>query len=98
MTTATHMLVRLSWRVGPADRPATRAWERRFYTARLADGGPYHPFGVFLTLGTAADADLELLAPDLLPDVVDALAPGRKLVLISGTRPLAECEILPARD
>jgi len=95
-TTATQVPVRLSWRVGPEGRPVARPWARYFFSARLVAGAPDHPFGVFLTFRPEGAVGLELLAPDLLPDVAGALTPGRRLVLFSDGRPAAGCEILSA--
>ena len=99
MPTLTYTPVRLRWRVPPVATPGGRL----FFTAQLAVGRPDHPFSVFVTLPigrpeAVTDAELELLAPDLLPGVVDALGPGRKVLLFTGLRFVADCEVLPTRD
>ena len=84
-----------------AERLAALPNSRQGFTARLPDGGPDVTFSVILTFASDADAtngtteaNLELLVPDLLPEVVAALTPGRHLTVFSGARPIAECEIL----
>ena len=96
MATMTYTPIRFRWRMTPVAQPG----DRLFFTAQLAVGRPDHPFSVFVTfpigpLEATVDAELELLAPDLLPDVMDALTPGRKVLLFAGTRFTAECVVIP---
>ena len=44
------------------------------------------------------EASLTLLCPDRLPDVVERLQPGARLVIREGRRTVANCEILAARE
>src|SRR5581483_8140965 len=39
------------------------------------------------------NADLRLLAPDRLPDVVKRIVPGARLIVTEGPRTVAECEV-----
>jgi hypothetical protein len=73
------------------------------FIARFAGDRGGATFSVFVTFpgsapaspGEITDVGLELLAPDLLPEVVDALTPGRLVSVMSGPREVAELEVLP---
>ncbi len=99
---ATQYRARLKW-LGwlTPERLAALPNSRQGFTARLPPGGPDVTFSVILNFGSDAnaatgmtDANLELPAADLLPDVVAALTPGQRLTVFSGPRAIADCEIL----
>lgn len=72
-------------------------------TAQFVDG--QETFSVVLRFpgfSSAGDSktstvELTLLAPDLLPDVVDQLVPGARLRIKEGRRTVAECQVLSVR-
>jgi hypothetical protein len=43
------------------------------------------------------EVDLNLLAPDRLPDVVARIVPNTRLFIMEGARTVAECELLSVR-
>jgi hypothetical protein len=100
--TATQIPARLRWRGWlTQERLAELPGSRQFFIARLTGDPSGQTFTVILTFPTAGvspggttDAGLELLAPDLLPDVVNDLTPGRRLTVYSGPREVAELEVL----
>jgi hypothetical protein len=103
VTTATRHPAVVRWQGWlTQDRLSALPGSRQAFTARLV-GGTGQTFSVILTFPpTAADpdataGDVELLAPDLLPDVEAELRPGRVLTIYSGPREVAACEILPTR-
>jgi hypothetical protein len=50
------------------------------------------------TGGNQQTAELRLLAPENLPDVVARLAPGTELQITEGPRTVAECQIVSVRQ
>ncbi len=40
------------------------------------------------------EAELQLLAPDLMPDIASKLVPGSRLVIKEGRREVADCEVV----
>ena len=96
--------IRLRWRGWlTRERLEQLANSRQGFTARLAEGKPSDvTFSVVLSFAATARAAnattrarLELLAPDRLPDVAATLTVGRRLTIFSGSRVVAEGEILP---
>lgn len=55
------------------------------------------PQSTMVPLADQAEVELNLLAPDRLPEVAARLVPHRKLQVMEGSRTVAECEILSVR-
>jgi hypothetical protein len=48
--------------------------------------------------GQAHDAEVRLLAPDLLPEISQRLVSGSHMTLMEGSRVVADCEIVSTRQ
>jgi len=72
---------------------------RQGFTAKLADGSVPVTFSVILlfpaviTTPAEQDVELQLLAPDNLPDVAQRLSAGSRLRIYRGPRPVADCDV-----
>jgi hypothetical protein len=73
---------------------------RQGFTAKLADGSAPVTFSVILLFPavvaspTEQDVELQLLAPDYLPDVAQRLSAGSRLQIYRGPRAVADCDVI----
>ena len=73
---------------------------RQGLTARLADESIPVTFSVILLFPPVVsspaeqDVELQLLAPDRLPDVAERLSAGTRLRIFRGPRPVADCDVV----
>jgi hypothetical protein len=98
--------VQLRW-LSPAEGGRTTPPTGPAYatTAHFAEETAAQLFSVVLRLGGGpgpdrvgtGEAELTLLAPDNLPDVVRRLTPGAELRITEGPRPVAECRVRSVR-
>lgn len=94
--------VRLRW-LFPEEGGRSRPFAGREYaaTARFAGDSEDELFSIVLRLdiqekqGTP-EAELSLLFPDRLPEILEKLVPGSKLWITEGRRVVAECTVTSA--
>jgi hypothetical protein len=91
--------VRLQWRT-PDEGGRKVPFTGTVYapTARFVSDDREEEFSVVLCLADPNRVQLELLAPENLPEVEERLRPGESLVLKEGGRVVADCTILSVEE